>query len=238
MTLPPVDLSGTIEMIRPPLMIVQAAPDQRWQIQIMPNATVRLTGPAELEVLRAGHFVEFTVEVDTARSTVEEKIDKLTIVTLSEQKPLGAFPNQGAPGAEAQKPAPFGAEFAPQPVPQPAAQAKQLFDIRGRLARLKDGEMTVFVPNQFFKPALKVELADDAQLSLDVADYSLARPGDQVQARGQQIGPQMGRITNLTVELTKPLGLPKKPTRPTRPTRPSQPGKSGERAEPPAAGGF
>ena len=226
-----VEVSGTIEAMVPGYLKVKTAADQSWTLQIARNAKVLVTGKATAEFLSTGHFVSFVADVDKRRSKVEEKVSKLTIFTPSQERAMGAFPG-GLGGAEGGLgPNPFG----PGPgVAQPPAGGPnagppvESYEIVGRIAGMKKGKITVYVPNPYFKPALQIELAEEPEITLDLAGptlYSLAKQGDKIEARGVQVGQTAAQVNELTIELAEPLGTPKKrrPVRPPKVTRPKTP---------------
>jgi hypothetical protein len=114
-----------------------------------------------------------------------------------------------------------------------AAANVETFDIRGRITAVKGRWLTVSARNTFFKPVLKIELADKPEISLDMNTYSLAKSGDKISARGVQVGAQAVQAMQMAIELGEPLGAAgRKPGRSLgkRSSRPSS--KAGEDREP------
>ena len=226
-----VDISGTIEAMVPGYLKVKTAADQSWTLQIARNAKILVTGKATVGFLSTGHFVSFVADVDKRRSKVEEKVSKLTIFTPSPERAMGAFPG-GMGGAEGGLgPNPFGPGpgFQQPPAGGPnAGPPVESYEIVGRIASMKKGKVTVYVPNPFFKPALQIELAEEVDIDLDLAGpalYSLAKQGDKIEARGIQVRETAAQVNEVTIELAEPLGPPqkKRPVRPPRVTRPKTP---------------
>jgi hypothetical protein len=114
-----------------------------------------------------------------------------------------------------------------------AAAQVETFDIRGQITAIKGRWLTVSARNTLIKPVLKIELADQPEIKLDVNTYVLAKAGDKISASGVQMGPQAVQAIRVAIELVEPLSAAgKKPVRPTakRPSRPSS--KAGEDREP------
>lgn len=207
---PPVETTGVIEAVMPPYIKVTTETNQVWILQVDPNAKVNVTGRAKLDFLKPGHYIAFSADVDKRRSVVEEKITKLTIVTPSDLKPVGAFPSQGGAGFSGVP----GANIAQGPAAAPAAAkaggaATERFDIVGQYTGVnKKGSATVMVPNPSFKPALTVEIAEDAEIDLDLTDpkaYVLAKKGDKIEAKGQQVGPTAAKANDILISLSEVL---------------------------------
>jgi hypothetical protein len=102
-----------------------------------------------------------------------------------------------------------------------AGPVVERFQIAGRIAkRNRDGTITVYVPNPYFRPNLEMELAEEPEIELNLtgpAYLALVRPGDQIQARGNQVGPNIALVTEVTITLAEPFTTiqPKKPPRRT-----------------------
>jgi hypothetical protein len=235
---------GTVEAIGPGFLQIKSLTGQQSVIQLLENTTVHVTGTAKVDVIGPGTFISFVAEVDKRRSEVQGKVGKLTLFTPSAERPLGAFPG-GAAGA-ALGADPFGANPAAQP---PAAGADngppvETFELVGQIKGIdKNGKLMLFVPNQYFKPAVEIELTEEPEIHLDLSGPAMLRfvkPGDKVQGRGRQVTPNVAQVTELTIQLAEPLTTvkskepKKKPTR--RTTRSSrrkrgQPDKTAEAEE-------
>lgn len=85
------------------------------------------------------------------------------------------------------------------------------FAIHGRVTGIgKNREITVQVPNNpFTKNSLIIAVAEDADIDIELNDITallLARPGDHVQARGDQTGEGVGVADHLIIRLSDVLG--------------------------------
>lgn len=213
-----------------------------WLLKVTPRTKVKLTGTAKPDMLRPGIFVRFTAAVDKRKSKVQEKVSELTIFTPSRQD-ASRMPGVSYPGQEGgvmpqnvPMPMPQNVPMPPNAAKQPKADAKdnpttnvETFEIRGRVTKYRSGRLTVYAPNRYFKPALTIELDEEPIIKLDLANYSAAKPGDAVTAKGIAIAPKMVEAMELTIELAKPLTRKReKPKRPTtrRPATKRTPGQS------------
>jgi hypothetical protein len=226
----PIQLEGTVAGVRPGMIGVTTAAGETWALKIPPKAEVRVTGTAELSVLRPGMYVRFLAAVDKRRSLAQGKVEKLTVFSPSQE--LGRMPGvfyagqegdeaamQPGPGVRPNPPQgrnPGGRPNRPKGrdgrVPPKAAPAGRDADARGKTAAnvVKGRWLTVYARNTFFKPTLRIELADKPVVNLDVNTYTLAKSGDKISARGVQIAPQVIQAMQVAIELAEPLGEPGK----------------------------
>ncbi len=236
----PVRVDGAIAQIGPGMIMVTTAANEMWWLKVPANAVIRVTGTAEPEVLCSGLFVRFTAAVDKRRSKVQGKVEKLTIFTPSREPsrmPGVFYPNQVGAGAGVKQgpemPPGFGMPPNPGMRPNPAVQPQvpgtqnasargtaasnvEAFDIRAQVASHKKGKLTLYVPNPFFKPKLKIELSEEPVIEVDVSSYAVAKPGDKISARGLQISQRGVHAREVLIELAEPLDtLRKKPQKRT-----------------------
>ena len=215
---------GTIEALRPGFLQIKSLTGQQSIIQLLENTTVHVIGMAKVDVISPGTFISFVAEVDKRRSEVQGKVGKLTIFTPSAERPLGAFPG-GAAGA-ALGADPFGANPAATQPPAAAADAGppvETFEVVGQIKGIdKNGKLMVFVPNQYFKPAVEIEFTEEPEIHLELTGLAMLRfvkLGDKVQARGRQVAPNVAQVTELTVQLAEPLTTVKSKEPKKKPTR-------------------
>jgi len=227
---------GTIEMVAPGRILMLSASNQKWMIWLHREAEISVTGTAEVDFLKAGHFIEFSATLDK-RGNVKEEIAELTITTPSQTHPLGVWPGAIPGGAGGLAPGGddrFGAGNAPgmgggrAPGAGGAAPAPttNIYTIHGRVARCRKGKLTVVTPRGTFK----IELQDEPNIQVKFADYSCARKGDKISVtKGLMppMNPGMPQATlgqaqalALTIELSEPLTGQRKPSKPTRPVAP------------------
>jgi hypothetical protein len=225
-----VEPNGTIALIGRGVIALTTAAGETWRVQVAPNAQVQVLGTATPDVLAPGQYVAFTAQVDKKRAAVQDKVTKLKIFTPSEHQMVGAFPGQGGLGAGGLG---AGAGGAP-PVKQDRGAAADTgppveeFEIGAQIRSIKKPKLSLFAPNPFFRPTFEIELAEEPEISLDLAGMKyamLAKPGDRIQARGTQVGPNAAQVNEVTIELAEPWGSQqaaanKRPTR--RKTRSSR----------------
>ncbi len=228
--LPPLETAGTIEAVMPGYIKLESESKQTWIIQVLPNARCHVTGKATPEALTPGFFIRFIAEVNK-RGAVEQKVDKLTIFTPSPTRQVGAEPDNGMgttfgprpgeEGADGAKPKPaFGASIA-MPDPLLAAGAKkagaqsggtsQVYDIRGQIVNVANGRLNLHVPNAHFRSSLRVEVAENADIDVELDDpmcYTLARKGDKVRVLGRQGLGNRGIAEEIDITLSEPLTAP------------------------------
>jgi hypothetical protein len=254
--LPPLETAGTIEAVMPGYIKLESEAKQTWIIQVLPNARCQLTGKATPDALSPGLFIRFIAEVNK-RGAVDEKVSKLTVFTPSQTRQVGADPDNGLgtafgprPGdqlGDHAKPKPaFGAGIA-APDPMLAAGAKkagspsggtsQVYDIRGQIVSVNNGRIQLQVPNAYFRPSLRIEVAENADIDVELDDpmcYTLARKGDKVRIQGRQGLGNRGIAEGIDIILSEPLSAPhqdgKKSAKGPR-------GKPGAKADAPAESG-
>jgi hypothetical protein len=233
-SLPQLQTTGTVEAVKPGFIKVSSAANQEWILQVVPNVRCSVTGKATPEGLAPGFFIRFTAEVNK-RGAVEKKVGKLTIFTPSQVRQPGAEPDSGmgtttfgprpgddTRGDEKPKPA-FGAgAVAPdagraagarkagaQPGAAGKAAGPQVYDIRGQIVGVSNGRLNLQVPNTYFRPSLRVEVAEDADIDVELDDamaYTVARKGDKVRIQGRQGLGNLGYAEEVEIILSEPLG--------------------------------
>jgi hypothetical protein len=244
-----VEASGTIQDIGRAGITISSITGEPWLLRFSREASVHVTGTAKKDVLagREFSFISFAAEVDKQQARVQGQVERLTVFTPSRERSLGAFPEGTL--ADAAAPSPFGdgplqgsakksrgSSRQPRAAPE-ARPVVERFQIAGRIAkRNRNGTLSVYVPNPYFRPNLEVELAEEPQIELDLtgpAYLVLVRPGDQVQARGSQVGPNMAQVTEVTITLAEPFTTiqPKKPPRRTPRSSRTKPAETEEAVE-------
>lgn len=193
----PLNASGTLQAVAPGKMIIKAAGDEMWMVTINKATEIHVVGTAVPEFLRPGMFVKFKANLDQ-KGRAQEPIGKLTIATPSETEIPGAFPDQGAAG--------FGAGGGAANAGGGEGPPVSAYQVFGQIRGIdKKGKMSVFCGPA---GAVTVELAENPEIEVDVADLRLASQGDKVMASGTMSGERMGTAKLIDVELSKPLGPP------------------------------
>ncbi|NQT36807.1 MAG: hypothetical protein HQ581_04925 [Planctomycetes bacterium] len=248
-----ISAKGTVKEVYPRLGIVMTtATQQTWQIAIPQTANVKVTGTAEENFLKPGMFIQFNGEVDKRGNYVLGKVGQLLIFNPSRERMPGMFGADPTLGGGGQAGGGLGAGapmFGPAPGAEkpggPANKGMGMALLGGQISTLKGKRMTVAVPN--VNARLRVELADEVKIGVEVTDFSVAQEGDKIQISGTMIQesttlpngtevPGRGTARDVTIEMAKPLVDPKKkprivPPPRTRPARPTKPAKPDEKPE-------
>jgi len=259
MQFPQLETKGTVEgMVMPNVIKINTDAKQAWFLKISPEAKLEITGTAKADVLAPGQYIKFVANVNQRTARVEEKVSKLTLFAPSIKDQVGAIPEQEAasalaaataaaknPGAGA-NPGGFGANagFGASPAAgKAAAKGRALgtdsFEVKGRISSIKAGKVTLYVPNQYFKSTLKIELAEAPEISVEMEGTAaqcplIARQGDKVEARGRQVAENGGEIHELKVTLTEPLSAESQKKTPRGKTAAGARSKKPEDSEEPA----
>jgi hypothetical protein len=177
---------------------------------------------------------------DQERTTLRKKKDQSQSPSdggdapAKSDEPTGDTPAKGKAAA--------GKDYAPggdnQPKTTKANSKIESFAVHGRVMSVgKNREITVQVPiNPFTKNSLIIAVSEDADIDIELNDISallLARPGDHVQARGDQTGDGVGVANHLTIRLSDVLGAAPPDKKPPRKTG-SASEKSGSSSKKPA----
>jgi hypothetical protein len=242
----PVDIDGAVEGMMPGRMQVRTNTNQSMPVMFQPMTEVHLSGTATAEFLRVGLCVEFTAEIAktgvakdkisqlTIFTPTPQKATGLfpegaggTPGDVEPFAPAGGGkpgadvgPGTGKPGRKTHgKPAP-GGDFAPGAAgsaaghkgPAAGVQLPATCVVRGQIKACHGNSLTV----QTGKLLVKAELADNPDIKVDVADYSMASKGDKVTVRGRVMpGKNFIQAESVKIEAAQPLGGGKK--RPGKP---------------------
>ena len=190
-----VNVSGTIEAIAAGRIQILTDSGENGIIALSPKTNVQVTGEAGADILRPGMFVQLRAEVDK-RGVAADKIDELTIVTQSQQKAPGVFHQPGGEGVN------------PDGFPAGKAAAGGSSTVRGKITSFKKNKLQI----QVDKGMVICELSDNPKISLDLADYSIARKGDKIKAQCLKMAGATGPVQAMQVkiDLAGPLGEKKK----------------------------
>jgi hypothetical protein len=206
---------GTIQQIVPGGFIMSTRNGQTLNVLVTPATQVRLTGSATSDFIKPGFAVEFTAEVDK-KHTVAEKVTTLTVVTLTSAHPAALLPG----GIDSVGPAGAG-NFGPvagQSVEKHKAagpvQLPATVVVRGQVKSYKGDRLVIHID----KGIVKADLADDAHVAVDIADFSQARKGDTVTVQGRGVRPGVVQADSVTVKAAAVLSGSgkKKPPKPPK----------------------
>ena len=217
----PAEFQGTIQTFAKGGLVVACNNNQMWKVAILPATQIHVTGATTADALRSNLIVEFTADID-ARGAIQGKIDKLTITSLTKDKTVGLTPaaaegaddDQGGFGANLGGPA---TDAGTKPAKPPAHAAKKTnsrktaagrYQVVGRLIVGRGSALSV----QPGHGALAFQLAEQPEIKIDMADFSLVRPGNQVsvQALVMPSRPGVAQAVTVKVKLPEPPGGEKK----------------------------
>ena len=214
---PPTTQEGTVERVDRGGIVMSIKGGQTMTVMVSATTKVHLTGSASVNFIKPGVAVEFTAEVD-AKKGVKEKLTLLTVVALTTEHPAGLFPEGSTSASSAEPdnfgfaaggggnaaPAEKGAKKAEKHKAASAIKLPATVVVRGTVRSCKAGKLMVKID----KGTVHADLADDAQVTVDTADYTRATKGDAITARG--IAAQRGvqilmQAESVTITAAEPL---------------------------------
>ena len=164
---------------------------------------VQVTGEIDASAIAPGAYVRFTIPVTPKRLQPVKgaKVEELTLFSPGDGYQLGLLPDN---------------------VDDPQAKSIPCL-VAGQVKQLKKGLLTLVINGK----QIKVTLADEAKVKVDVSDYSIARRGDNIVLTGT--GPNQRQIECQGVKISlastiagdainKPAADAKKPKRGAKPT--------------------
>jgi hypothetical protein len=81
------------------------------------------------------------------------------------------------------------------------------YEVCAQVVSYRNHKLIVSPPNHYFKQKITVELSPEAEIALDLSDLNMAKPGDQVSAKGYYITPGVCQHTDsVVITLANPLG--------------------------------
>ena len=213
---PPTTAEGVVEFVNPGKIAMTAQGNTKWMVWVTPSTTVHVTGKATPEYIKKNVCVEFTAEVDQL-CAIKEKVTRLTVVTLSADRESGLFeqlsvdPNK----AQARDASAFGnlqsggsdmlgdkgsGKKAEKHKPPPPVHLPATVLVRGTVKSCKAGKLLVATRSG----AVRGELAADAMIDVDMADYGVAVQGDTITAKGPGTRPNL-QAELVKIQLAEPL---------------------------------
>jgi hypothetical protein len=228
-----VDIQGVIEGVTRGGVIVQDNSGQRWQVMVPPAARVHVTGSANADYLQSGLTVEFKAEVND-RGTIKDKVDSLTLITLSADRQMGLYPSEAAGDQGGLAAGDDGkAGKTKHAAGKAGATPAGAYRIVGRLI-VGRNKLSVNTG----RGTLALELGEQPTIAIDVSDYMMAAKGDKVTVKAIKMptrsGPAVAAL-EMKIELAEPLvGAKKRGAKPES-KRPAKSSKKDEGLPEPAA---
>src|SRR5688500_10292644 len=206
-----VTIADTLKQTTPAAIGVVTETGEQWVVQLDGRPRERklsCVGKAEPSFLRSGMLVQLEGSVNK-RGQVQEQISQITVTTLREGVEVGIYPEgQRSRAGNLFSDEPEDAKKK-KPPPKPDAVPCRMTGYIMKISRT--GELTINCGNQ----AVKADLADEANVSIDLNNLSLAQPGDKIELRGWHPKGQKGRAwsRDISVSAAKVLGEAKKKTK-------------------------
>jgi hypothetical protein len=176
--------TGTIEAVATGKIQMVTDLNERWLIGIQPQTQVHVTGNMNADFLCPGMFVQFKADVDK-RGIVSGKVEQLAVITPSQDKPSGIVPQPGASIA--------GHEGSDDDKTRAAVPST----VRGQISKYQKNKLHIKVD----KKTLICDLSNNAKISVDLDDYSLARRGDKIKVQGMKMGGVAGSVQAMQVKI-------------------------------------
>ena len=149
--------------------------------------TVTVNGEAEPNYLGKDQFVTFSAELNSSNTSTSE-VDDVTIFTPDSTHPLEMVDT---------KPEMDDSESGAK---RPASNRTSSYLISGQVQSFRDGQLLVKAPNERGRTLqIKVRLAENAVVKVHAGDFSMARPGDMIDAEGWTHDPA-GPVGTLVAE--------------------------------------
>ena len=214
-----IDGGGTVKQVARGVMHVVSEEGEQWLVRVDARPQdITYMATADASFVKPRMFVRFTSKL-SKRGQATEPVTSLTIFTPREGYDVGVRPTAGE-GTDAGDPDEgggtpsaaelFGGEEGPEKKPKARANANSTPDentdylVSGQVTKIsRTGEMTIAAR----KATVKADLSEDAEVSLDMGNLALLRPGDKVEFRGWHLPNQKGQAiaTKVTATAAQPL---------------------------------
>ncbi len=186
--------SGTVKGFQRGIMHVVTADGDQYYVKLPDQPQyVSFVASAETDWLKPGMMVRFSARYDK-KGKLDAPVRQVTVFTPGKDDQLGVFPDSAVGTQEL---------FSSTDEKKPGAETVS-YAIAGRLTSVRGKSMSVAAG----RTPVKVELADTAKVSVEIADLSFLREGDKVSIDGWNYPNQKQQVyaTRLTVTAAQPLG--------------------------------
>jgi hypothetical protein len=217
---------GKLKGAGPGLLQVESEQGERWLVSLAGRIQdVSFQGIGTPALLRPGMLVQFSAAIDK-RGEAQEEVAELKLISQRMGIQLGAQPSAPAAGGL------FASEEENAPKKKKGRAEATSYHVTGTVRSIKDDKLYVVAG-----ALIKVELADNCQVIVDVADISLAREGDSVEIEGWRYPNQPNQLypQRLVIVAEKPLGVEEKRRRPTKGGEKKEDEEPPAKADPPPA---
>jgi len=206
-----VEIQGRIQGIAKGTLVVVANNNQTLRVALLPVTKIHVTGKTTTGALRAGLIVQFVAETND-HGAIQGKVDALTITSLTQDKQMGRVPSSHAkaddvvdgfgPNAKKDQDSGYagGKRAKRPPKTAPRTQPAGSYRIIGRLIVGRGGALSV----QVGRSTLPFELADQAKIDVDMADFSFVGRGNEVSVKGFVVAARPGMIQATEIKVKLP----------------------------------
>lgn len=210
-----VQAAGTIKQLGSAgIHLVTDAGDQ-WLVQPDPQRfTGRFSGTGDGTIVKQGQWVNFNTKL-TKRGAATEPLGSMSIFTPGQMDFIGVASEASLAGGSGSNVNEFFSDKKPEEKPKapPKEDENTVYRVAGQISRISRlGELTINAGGS----NITAKLADNAKISVDVADLGWLQAGDKLEIRGWTVAGQKGQAwaTELTASAANPLTDPKKKPKP------------------------
>lgn len=195
----PLNVKGKVVELRPNLIVMQVEGGDTWLVNLDPNRVedgvryqglpdikLEVNGAETADMLRPGMIVRFEADVER-KKTVAGAVSEVTLLGPDKNHTFGLLPSVGGAAAK-------------------SSDTERML-IVGQLSAASRGGITVALPEN---KSIKARLDPAAVVKIASSDYSLARPGDDIELEGGYL--KAPRVFAMNVKITR-VAKPEKPGR-------------------------
>lgn len=196
-----VQAKGALKAVAAGAIQVVNAEGEQWVVKVDPRSKYNVfQGSADVSFLRPGMLVEFRNSFDK-KGKPQGDVSALKVFSPRDDSRLGLTPVSGGVATGGLFSDSDEEENKKKKTQQPEVLP---YIVAGPIRAIKDNKMSVAVGGVL----LRVELADKVQIAFNLADFSLVREGDTVDASGWSYPdqPNLVMASRLTITAAKPLG--------------------------------
>ena len=201
-----VDLKGTVDRVQPQVINLKCN-GKAFVLHVDANYTrVLCTGSADRGYLKPGVMVRFEAELDK-KWQAKEPLEEIFVVTASDTAQPGIHWDEPAGDDE-----------------QPRAKkraAHETYAVVGTIKAFKDGQLQIVADGK----SVKAAVAKDAKIKVEIDDYTLAAPEDEITVKGRQAQAPTDQLPGqlygeeVSIELAKPLASTSKVAKSKKPAK-------------------